>query len=117
DRLHLRQILECLINPHAVEDAKGLFADRVAQSRCSPEHLIEQYATVNTAQKNKIANLGDINTGGQQVNCHRNIGISLVLITAYELERFVRTPGNLNNRVIIHVAILVTEGIFQKLYD
>jgi len=48
------------VQPHGIEDPKRLFADVGAQPRRAPEHLIEQNAATYPAQKDNIANLGNV---------------------------------------------------------
>lgn len=69
-RLHGSEVLQGLVDPYRVEDAKGLFADIVAATRGAPEHLIEQDTAVHAAQKHQVADLRDIHAGGQQIHGH-----------------------------------------------
>ena len=108
-----RQILRCLIYPHRIEDSKSLLADLVAQSRRAPEHLIEQYPAVYAPKKNEIADLRDVDACRQQINCHGNIRIPFVLVTTNKLKWLVGAPGNLDDRVVINLTVLLVERLFQ----
>ena len=82
DRLHRGHVLQRLVNPHGVENAKCLFADFVAAPGSSSEHLIKENATVHATEENEVADRGHVDPCCQEVDRDCHIGMSFVLTPA-----------------------------------
>ncbi len=90
--------------------------DFVAQAGGAPQHLVEQDAAVHAPQKDQVADLGHVHAGGQQVHGHGHGGEALVLIAADQLQRFIGCAGDLDDGIVFHAAVLLTESLFEQVY-
>jgi hypothetical protein len=88
-RLHGGHVSKGLKDAHGVEDTEGFFilgAAEVAQAGGAPEHLVEQDAAAHLTQEDQVADLGDVDAGGQQVHGDGDIGLALVLVATDQLQ-------------------------------
>ena len=112
-RLHGRQVAERFKYLHGIEYTEGIFFDFVAKARGTAQHLVEQDAAIHPAQEYEIADFWHVDTGGEQIDRHRHIGISLVLVTANELQGFVCCAGDLDHCIVVHAAVLILKSLFE----
>jgi hypothetical protein len=120
--VHVRHVLQVLINPHRIKDGEALFVvtrtvQVRTQTRSAPEHLLEQDAATHAPDKHQIDDFRHIDTCGQQINRDGDLGQWLILIAADKLGRLVSSASDLLHGVVRHGAIVVVEGFLQQTHN
>ena len=80
DGLHGGHGFEGVVQIHAVEDAEHLLADLVAAASGPAEHLLVKDSASDTAEEDQVADLRDVDAGGEKVNRHGDFRKGVVAI-------------------------------------
>ena len=77
--------------------------------------MVKQNAAVDLAQKDKVADFGHVDAGGEQVHGDRHIGQSLVSKALEQAQRLVGIAGDFDDGVVFDTAVLGFKGCFKHI--
>ena len=115
DRLHVGHVLQVRVEINRVEDAKCFFANFRAEARRTAQHLLIQNAAVHPSHEYDVGDLRDIDTGGQQIDGHRNLGQRVVAEGQDQVFDLVDIAGQPLDGFVLHRAVGFAERIAQLL--
>ena len=111
--LHVRELLQGLVDPHRIKDAEVGLVDCITKTGGAADHLVVEDAAVHAPQEHDVADCWHIHAGAEQIHRDGHIGKGFVLVAANQLLGLITGTGDLGDCIIGHAAVALLEGLFE----
>ena len=99
-------LLQRVIDVHRVKDAEVFLrstftVEITTQTRCTPQHLLEQDSTASTADENQRIDFRDVDARGQQFDSDSDLRQRFILVATNQFSRAIHTSSNLFDEIMM----------------